>query len=232
MSYVGRGAENPGLILVTENPAGFSVCFLWFDRVTTTLRAASGRPAYSVWWQFTQWSERISNRTSANSQAARWARRLRSSRSNSVIHLSTTFQKHFYFLFLFFFPPQAEAVESIHQACPVWLQWQRAPIRGPIGGPVASHQTSTELQLSPPDTENSLELASTQPTPVHRSKLTLTHTVCTLEYTQRSYIFPFFFFFCKMAVVKNRRDVRLLPIVSDDQSHPDSVEHLHTPPSH
>lgn len=140
----------------------------------------------------------------------------------------------FTFYFSFFFPPQAEAVESIHQACPVWLQWQRAPIRGPIGGPVASHQTSTELQLSAPDTENSLELASTQPTPVHRSKLTLTHTVCLHSHIRVHTALIHFpiFFFCKMAVVKNRRDVRLLPIVSDDQSHPDSVEHLHTPPSH
>lgn len=100
--------------------------------------------------------------------------------SNCAIHLSMTFQKHHSHLYsLFILCSLAEAVESIHQACPVWLQWQRAPIGGPIGGTVPSHQTSIELQFCPPGTETTLELTSAHPKLVHRSKLlTLPHTVC------------------------------------------------------
>lgn len=144
------------------------------------------------------------------------------------LSLSAAFHKHLYSLSLFF-PPQAEAVEFVHQACPVRLQWQRASIGGPIGAAVASNQTSTELQLSPPDTRTALELASTHPTPVHRSQLTWTHAVCLHSHIRALIHLSSF---RKMAVVKHRRDVGLLLIVSDVPSHPNSVEQLHTPPSH
>lgn len=51
---------------------GFLISFIWLTRVTTTLRAAWGKPVCSVWWPFMQWLETTSSPISANSQAARW----------------------------------------------------------------------------------------------------------------------------------------------------------------
>lgn len=122
----------------------------------------------------------------------------------------------------------AEAVESIHQACPVWLQWQRAPIGGSIGWTVPSHQTSIELQFCPPGTETTLELTSAHPELVHRSKLlTLTHTVCVHSHIKvHTALIDF------PGSREDQGDVGLLLIVSDDPLHPDSIEQLHTPSDH